>query len=297
MFGKIKLFLIIFFILFIKIVLKINNSKNKEILNPTFELVNQVFKEPLIFVGGSVSSGTTLMRSLLDVHPLIKCGPEMKLTYEIIDHVQNYFKEIRKIKGIAVKSDLEINKAIGIFIYDILSKNVAKTKHICNKEPEHLEKIEFFHNVFPKSKFIYVVRDGREASYSVYKRANIEISFDLFFKRLEKWDKENQNAYNQCMSSGKEYCKIVRYENLVEKPKETMLQVASFLNVEWTDKFLNHEEFIGNEIRVGKNEWSLDKIKNKINNNSLANWKGKIENYDENLIKNKILMLKVFGYL
>jgi hypothetical protein len=33
---------------------------------------------PLIFVGGSQRSGTTLMRALLDVHKSVSCGTEVK---------------------------------------------------------------------------------------------------------------------------------------------------------------------------------------------------------------------------
>jgi hypothetical protein len=39
--------------------------------------VEAIEKTPMIFVGGSPRSGTTLMRALLDVHDSINCGPEV----------------------------------------------------------------------------------------------------------------------------------------------------------------------------------------------------------------------------
>jgi hypothetical protein len=40
--------------------------------------INVIKRAPLIFIGGSERSGTTLTRALLDVHDSIKCGTEVK---------------------------------------------------------------------------------------------------------------------------------------------------------------------------------------------------------------------------
>ncbi len=39
--------------------------------------IEAIREAPLIFVGGSPRSGTTLMRAMLDVHDDIECGPEV----------------------------------------------------------------------------------------------------------------------------------------------------------------------------------------------------------------------------
>ena len=40
---------------------------------------------PPVFIGGAGRSGTTLLRVILDSHPNIACGPEIKLTPMIVN--------------------------------------------------------------------------------------------------------------------------------------------------------------------------------------------------------------------
>lgn len=260
---------------------------------------DKVLNEPVIFMGGYMSSGTTLMRSILDVHPSVKCGPEIKLTAQTL-HYLNSVREnkvmVKFMKDAGVK-DMVVNKAYGLFVYYMIMNNVQKTERICNKEPGNMLQIEYFNKTFPNSKFIFVVRDGRESAYSWITRHRRTLSFANFFKALKSWNDYNSDAYEQCMNTGEDYCKIVRYENLVQKTKETIEDVAIFLNLEWTDKFLHHEDFIKKDIRISKAEYSLSKIKHGINTKSIGKWIGNIPNYDSNLVEQKIKMLKVLNYL
>ncbi len=41
--------------------------------------------KPIIFIGGMPRSGTTLMRAVLDSHPLIRCGEETRVIPRILN--------------------------------------------------------------------------------------------------------------------------------------------------------------------------------------------------------------------
>ena len=42
------------------------------------------FSKPMIFIGGMPRSGTTLMRAVLDSHPMVRCGEETRVIPRIL---------------------------------------------------------------------------------------------------------------------------------------------------------------------------------------------------------------------
>lgn len=296
---SIKYFSFPFFIIGITIwIFNLIFNEQKSLKFNDFE---KYFHEPLIFIGGSMSSGTSLVRAILDVHPTVNCGPETVLINSEIKYLTNLFtyepNTIRLINNAQI-DNTTIKKALGISIYYLMLKNSNKKfERLCNKEPGNLIAIEYFKEVFPNSKFLYVVRDGREASYSLMKRSTaFNKTFKSFYSILSRWNERNQMAYKQCLLTGPSYCKMVRYENLVNNAEVEIRKIVEFLGIEWTDRFLNHEKYIGSEIKMSKTEWSRQGLEKKIHNSSLNNWLGNIQNYNEILV-NQMEMLKVFNYI
>jgi hypothetical protein len=41
-------------------------------------------EQPIVFIGGMPRSGTTLMRAILDSHPLVRCGEETRVIPRIL---------------------------------------------------------------------------------------------------------------------------------------------------------------------------------------------------------------------
>ncbi|RNA39424.1 hypothetical protein BpHYR1_051457, partial [Brachionus plicatilis] len=255
-----------------------------------------VFHEPLILVGGFKSSGTSLVRSLLDVHPECKCGPEIKVSVDSLPFLNVTLKQKIFSKKTLLDSE-KLRKALSLFAFYNYLNNVYPTYRICNKEPANFQHIKLFKQLFPNSKFILVVRDGRESSYSWVKRTHAKKSFKVFFKLLKLWNSKNKNAYNQCIETGRDFCKIIYYSKLVANPEEETRKMAEFLNLEWTERFLNHQKYLGNEIKLAKHEYSLYGLKKQINSDSLNNWVGKISDYDEELVTKEIDMLRTYKFI
>ena len=258
--------------------------------------LDSLFSSKLIFIGGYARSGTTLMRAILDVHPDVSCGPETKIIPNFLD----------MLKDLNAKNDLSnagfnestIDRAAALFVHNILENHVRKAERLCAKDPEVINHIVFLNRLFPKAKFVFMVRDGRDVAYSLMNilEANKSNTFGQFKNYLYNWNKFNLNNYQMCERIGSERCKIVKYERLVRKPKSTIMEVADFLDLAWTNDFLKHNEFVGSKVVVSDTEWSSNQIKKAIYKSSLSAWKGKIIDYNEDAVKNMAPMLDIFGY-
>lgn len=263
--------------------------------------LNNFLLQPTIFIGGSMSSGTSLVRSILDVHPSVKCGPETKFINILLDYLKKVYTTDRNslnfMKAAGIKNDT-LDRSIGLAVYYVMLMNVEKNvERLCNKETSNRRHIKFFKNVFPNSKFILVIRDGREVAFSFVKRLGGKITFERFFDTLKKWNNDNIDSYNQCITAGEDYCLILRYESLVTNPGIEIRKMISFLGVEWNDRVLNHEKYVQSEVKMSKTEWSKKGMQKKIYSNSLKNWVGNVPNYNEEMIEKNITLLKFFKYI
>ena len=127
------------------------------------------------------------------------------------------------------------------------------------------------------------------------KNGNI-LDAENFKNQLYDWLEVNERALENCIKVGPTNCLQVRYEDLVLQPEITIRKIIKFLNLKWTNKFLNHQDYIGNEIKVDKNGWSTHQIVKPINSESINSWIGKIENYDPEQIRFIEPMLNKFNY-
>jgi hypothetical protein len=118
-----------------------------------------------------------------------------------------------------------------------------------------------------------------------------------FQKYLYDWNRVNEKAYKDCNKIGKNNCLQVRYEDLVLQPEITIRKIIKFLNLKWTDKFLNHQDYIGKEIDVNKMGWSTHQIVKPINSESINSWIGKIKNFNPEQIRFIEPMLNKFNYI
>ncbi|XP_073985083.1 tyrosylprotein sulfotransferase isoform X3 [Rhodnius prolixus] len=237
---------------------------------------------PLIFIGGVPRSGTTLMRAMLDAHPDVRCGQETRVIPRIIQIRQHWMKskkEKMRLEEAGVNNEV-LDAAIAAFCLEVIARHAEPAERLCNKDPLTLKAADYLSNLFPNSKFIFMVRDGRATVHSIISRKVTITGFDLTNYRqcLIKWNDAIKSMYEKCVSVGKSRCMIVYYEQLVLHPEAWLRKILAFLDVQWNDAVLHHEDHINEPggISLSKVERSSDQVIKPVNVEALSKWVGQI---------------------
>lgn len=210
----------------------------------------------VIFVGGVPRSGTTLLRAMLDAHPDVHCGEETRVIPRILgmrsrwDHSE---KEHRRLMEAGMDQEV-LDGATRAFISQIIMGHGLPSKYLCNKDPLALNYMHDLIRLYPKAKFVLMIRDGRSVAYSIVSR-NVTITgvnSKNYMSAAMFWNKVVSRMMRDCSALGKQRCLEVQYEKLVKSPKVWMETILGFLNVPWNSNVLHHEEFINSEVSLSR---------------------------------------------
>ncbi|CAM4669987.1 hypothetical protein PO909_008284 [Leuciscus waleckii] len=255
---------------------------------------------PLIFIGGVPRSGTTLMRAILDAHSLVRCGEETRVIPRLLAMQATWSHSARERLRLneAGVTDEVLDSAVRAFLLEIIVGHGEPAPRLCNKDPFALKSLTYLSKLFPKAKFILMLRDGRATVHSMISRKVTITGFDLTSYRdcLVKWNRAVEVMYDQCLADGN--CLPVHYEQLVMNPERVIRKLLQFLDLPWDTAVLHHEQFIGKAggISLSKVELSTDQVVKPVNTDALFKWVGKIPADVVNDMANLAPMLSRLGY-
>ncbi|XP_024082876.1 protein-tyrosine sulfotransferase [Cimex lectularius] len=257
---------------------------------------------PLIFIGGVPRSGTTLMRAMLDAHPEVRCGQETRVIPRILQMRTHWIKskkETFRLEEAGVNNEV-LDAAVAAFCLEVIARHGEPAERLCNKDPLTLKAADYLSLLFPNSKFIFMVRDGRATVHSIISRKVTITGFDLTDYRqcMTKWNDAIKVMYDKCLSVGKSRCMIVYYEQLVLHPSAWLRRILNFLDVEWDDAVLHHEDHINEPggVLLSKVERSSDQVIKPVNIEALTKWVG---HFPEDVVRDMATiapMLSRLGY-
>ncbi|XP_040907043.1 protein-tyrosine sulfotransferase 1-like [Toxotes jaculatrix] len=237
---------------------------------------------PLIFIGGFPRSGTTLMRVMLDAHNAVRCGEETRVIPRLLAMRATWSRSVKERIRLdeAGVTDQVLDSAVRAFLLEVIVGHGEPAPRLCNKDPFALKSLSYLARIFPKAKFVLMLRDGRAAVHSMISRKVTISGFDLTSYRdcLTKWSSAVETMFSQCQAVGKGRCLPVRYEHLVLYPEEEMRKLLHFLDLQWDPSVLHHEELIGKAggVSLSKVERSTDQVMKPVNTEALSKWVGNI---------------------
>jgi hypothetical protein len=99
----------------------------------------------------------------------------------------------------------------------VIAGHGAPADRLCNKDPFALKSTDYLAELFPNSKFILMIRDGRATVHSIISRKVTITGFDLTNHRqcLTKWNQAIATMHQLCHMVGTQRCIMVYYEQVM----------------------------------------------------------------------------------
>jgi hypothetical protein len=194
--------------------------------------------------------------------------------------------------------DLEIDKnviqnelkntgnTLGSFISVILKLYSEKLGKIRwgDKHPYYIKYLSQLYKLFPNAQVIHLVRDGRDSVASLKKMPWWKQNSIYAMLNWQEAIKNGKRALRKCNAD--QFMEI-RYEDIIENPKESVQLVCDFLNEEYSDELLKFHKIADKSIPSYKMDWHSG-AKKEINSTSIGRWSKDLEDWEISLINKKM---------
>lgn len=228
---------------------------------PLADKSNSLTCQPMLMLSAG-RSGTTLLRSMLVASGKISIPPEsFALPYAALQfqamQEQNWYNLSRLIISLfeSIHSfsywemDMQpVYEKVRVLpekerslarLLDILFMHYATEKFPTaqlwgDQSPENVKRLAWLFDVFPKGKYVHVLRDGRDVVASWRERGE---SLDSAIKR---WRVAVEKAtWLKAKVSSEHYLEL-RYEDLVSHPEASLQNLCTYLNINYDEDMLNY---------------------------------------------------------
>jgi len=192
------------------------------------------FDDSGVFVVGCQRSGTTLLRMMLDSHPQLCSPDESGMLLDLQRLITSRWSHLKTF-GLTINQVLEKIREFFLSFHHNYCLATGKPQWV-DKTPSYVKILPFIEMLFPSCKIIHIIRDGRDVAASFRQKWGLR----GFFRCLHEWPecmRKGQAAGSQMRKT--QYLEI-RYESLVEDPRQTMQRVIRFLGLEWDEAVLAH---------------------------------------------------------
>lgn len=193
-----------------------------------------------IFVVGSMRSGSTLFRLILDAHPRICISEETGFMGGLAaaKQIPNWARGRGWYERIGF-SEPEFDARLREFyvgMFERYARSQGKQRW-GEKTPFHSRHISQMATVFPDSVFIAIVRHPGAVVHSLVDKFHYETSDAVTY-----WDSTYKEILRRGLDLPDDRFALLRYEDLVEHPEETLRELVDFLEEPWSDDLLRHND-------------------------------------------------------
>lgn len=230
-------------------------QKDRQDIAQISELLESLSRKDFCFICGTIKSGTTWVQLLLDAHPEIRCRGEGHLvnvlSKELGQSVNKYNEVIytkntkifKEIEGFPVYSQKNYRLLFLFAVFLLFSEygKIGNVRVIGEKTPDNVRYLDSLKDLFPRAKFIHVVRDGRDIAVSGWYH-NLRITPNWAGEKFENIDTFAEvvaHDWSRSIDAAKRFSEKnpnaileVRYEDLLSDPAAQVERIFLFLGVD-----------------------------------------------------------------
>jgi len=233
-----------------------------------------------IFVGGVPRSGTTLLRVILDTHPRIYCGTELRVVQALANlHRSAEQTGLSLLTSAYGVDSTHLQRTFAELILAFLRPawHASGKPRVAEKTPWNLLAFPQLHRLFPESPLIHVIRDVRDVVASRLERDRIAAagqSIDtvaLAAQRAREWV-DAMSIRRRILSEpelARRYFEV-RYEALVRTPEPVLRALFAFLEEAFDPNVLAFHR-TSREVS-GSEEWSAHAVQRPLFESSIGRW-------------------------
>ena len=233
-------------------------------VNPAYretqQTIERAFEKQVYFIAGVLKSGTTWLQFLLDAHPEICCRGEGHFIDKLYPLLSKAFKNYniqssnrnRLFSSSGVTADCpsytaeDVNHIFATAVGLIFARwaGSSDVKCIGEKTPENARAFDFLADVIPGSKFIHIIRDGRDVAvsaraFNLHRDREAELKddpeFNVYVERFAQSWLANVTRMRDFGTANPERYFELRYEDLHREPEPTVRGLFEFLGVDAGD--------------------------------------------------------------
>jgi hypothetical protein len=226
---------------------------------------------PFVFIVGCPRSGTTLLRRMVDARADLAIIPETQwvpkwfeerngvtpegfVTPEIIPSLLEYrrFSPLGIDRGqlerlVSLDGPVSYSSFV-TRVFDLYGE-VRGKRLVGEKSPGYVRRLRTLHHLWPKAKFVHLIRDGRDVALSAIgwrdklaRRFATSWSKDPVTAAALWWDWHVRKGREEGSVLAQELYHEIRYESLVSRPEEECAKLCDFLGIPYDGAMLRFHE-------------------------------------------------------
>ncbi|CAH8508968.1 unnamed protein product [Schistosoma rodhaini] len=158
---------------------------------------------------------------------MISCRPKLIITKFLLRYRRNRLRSMDRLVESGITANV-LNDAAAAFITTLIKEMGPRAPRLCHRDTESFDYLEDLNILFPKGKFIHIVRDGRATVASKIARyINSNYTSENITDAILTWDEDTTQILEDC-------------EYIVLNPLREIQKVLQFLSLPWDEKLLKY---------------------------------------------------------